>query len=76
MLGNWSIKASVPGANLSVVISVQHPELGHYFTASVTAKRVPSQISGDQAWFFWLMPHKVSLWIYWHVSSIELFPIT
>lgn len=70
MLGNWSIKASVPGANLSVVISVQHPELGNYFTASVTAKRVPSQIAGDQAWFFWLMPHKVALWIYWHALKL------
>ncbi|KAI5670943.1 hypothetical protein M9H77_11307 [Catharanthus roseus] len=70
MLGNWNIKANVPGADLSVAISVQHPELGNYFTATLRATRVSSQIAGDQAWFFWLMPHQVALWIYWHALKL------
>ncbi|KAM7530474.1 hypothetical protein LguiB_033884 [Lonicera macranthoides] len=66
MLGNWSIRTSVPGDNLLLTISIQHPKLGDYFTASLTAKRVSSSAT-DHAVFFWLMPHKVALWIYWHV---------
>lgn len=68
MFGNWSMKTNDPGDNLHVVISVHHPKLGNYFTASLTAKRVTTpSMSGDNAGFFWLMPHKVALWIYWHV---------
>ncbi|XP_051125261.1 uncharacterized protein LOC127247468 isoform X2 [Andrographis paniculata] len=71
MLGNWSMKASDPGDNLHVVISVQHPELGNYFTASLTAKRVPpSSSTMDHSRFFWLMPHRVALWIYWHALKL------
>lgn len=69
MSGNWSIRTNEPADNLHVVISVQHPELGNYFTATLTAKRLTSLTSGDHSWFFWLMPHKVALWIYWHVST-------
>jgi len=42
MPGNWSIKANAPGDNLFVAISVQHPKLGNYFTATLQAKRVSS----------------------------------
>ncbi|KZV38022.1 hypothetical protein F511_25248 [Dorcoceras hygrometricum] len=70
MLGNWSMKANEPGNNLHVVISVQHPELGNYFTASLTAVRVTTSVSGDHTGFFWLMPHKVALWIYWHALKL------
>lgn len=71
MLGKWSLKTNEPADNLHVVISVQHPELGSYFTASLTAKKVASSTSDDDhSWFFWLMPHKVALWIYWHVSYL------
>ncbi|KAL3616887.1 hypothetical protein CASFOL_039281 [Castilleja foliolosa] len=69
MLGNWRMKTSEPGDNLHVVISSQHPKLGNYFTASLTAKRVTSE---DHSGFFWLMPHKVALWIYWHVMEPEI----
>lgn len=71
MTGNWSLKTNEPADNLHIVISVQHPELGNYFTASLTAKRVASSNLEDHAWFFWLMPHKVALWIYWHVSALN-----
>lgn len=67
MLGNWRIRTSAPGDNLFVLISVQHPKLGDYFSASLTAKRM-SSLATDHALFFWLMPHKVAFWIYWHVS--------
>lgn len=75
MYGNWSIKASVPGDNLSVAISVQHPTLGDYFTATLRAKKVSSSSVSDHSLFFWLMPHKVAVWIYWHVSGTSKFYI-
>ncbi|KAF8028401.1 hypothetical protein BT93_E1111 [Corymbia citriodora subsp. variegata] len=70
MHGNWSIKANVPGDNLFVAISVQHPKLGNYFTATLKAKRVSSSTLSDHSTFFWLMPHKVALWIYWHAFKL------
>lgn len=70
MLGNWSIRTDTPGDNLVVNISVKHPKHGDYFTASLRANRVSSS-SVDHAVFFWLMPHKVALWIYWHVSVCQ-----
>uniref|UniRef100_A0A7N0V4X6 DUF1365 domain-containing protein n=1 Tax=Kalanchoe fedtschenkoi TaxID=63787 RepID=A0A7N0V4X6_KALFE len=69
MLGNWSIKTREPAENLFIEISVKHPELGDYFTASLKARRVPNS-SSDHAWFFWLMPHKVAIWIYWHALKL------
>ncbi|KAL8227792.1 hypothetical protein R6Q57_015376 [Mikania cordata] len=69
MLGNWSLKTSVPGDNLLVKISVNHPKLGDYFTASLIASRISSS-SIQHAVFFWLMPHKVAIWIYWHALKL------
>ncbi|CAN1249178.1 hypothetical protein LINPERPRIM_LOCUS7026 [Linum perenne] len=68
MMGNWKIRASAPGDNLSVVISVQHPDHGDYFVATLDAKKTTVTDSDS---FFWLMPHKVAVWIYWHVSLYE-----
>ena len=75
MYGNWRIKAHAPGDTLLVAITVQHPRLGNYFTATLTAKKVSSSLVADRQLFFWLMPHKVAIWIYWQVSSLtsELF---
>lgn len=70
MLGNWSIKANAPGDNLFVAISVQHPTLGDYFTATLRAKKVSSSSVSDHSLFFWLMPHKVAVWIYWHALKL------
>ncbi|KAG9155636.1 hypothetical protein Leryth_027383 [Lithospermum erythrorhizon] len=70
MHGNWCIKANAPGDSLAIEISVQHPELGDYFTATLMAKKVSSLMVGDHALFFWLMPHKVALWIYWHALKL------
>ncbi|KAM6552073.1 hypothetical protein CsatB_001881 [Cannabis sativa] len=70
MFGNWNIKASVPGDNLSVAISVQHPTLGNYFTATLRAKKVPLSSVSDESLYFWLMPHKVAVWIYWHAVKL------
>ena len=74
MLGSWNIKANDPGENLTISISVHHPELGNYFTASLKAKKLCSSSESDHAIFFWLMPHKVAVWIYWHVSLIFATP--
>lgn len=73
MLGNWSIKTRSPGKNLFVKVSVDHPQLGNYFTATLTAKRVSSLTPIDHEIFFWLMPHKAAVWTYWQVSTIYLF---
>ncbi|KAM7271532.1 hypothetical protein ACFE04_030746 [Oxalis oulophora] len=69
MAGSWNIRATAPGDDLIVTISIQHPELGNYFSATLKAKRVSSSMVFDYALFFWLMPHQVAVWIYWH--SIE-----
>ncbi|KAF9672536.1 hypothetical protein SADUNF_Sadunf11G0052400 [Salix dunnii] len=68
MLGNWNIKANDPKESLSVFISVQHPELGDYFVASLKANIIFTV--SDHAMFFWLMPHKVALWIYWQALKL------
>ncbi|XP_027338796.1 uncharacterized protein LOC113852661 [Abrus precatorius] len=70
MLGSWNIKANDPGENLSISISVHHPEHGNYFTASLKAKKLSSSSESDHAVFFWLMPHKVAIWIYWHAIKL------
>uniref|UniRef100_A0A1D1XGY3 ADP-ribosylation factor GTPase-activating protein 3 n=1 Tax=Anthurium amnicola TaxID=1678845 RepID=A0A1D1XGY3_9ARAE len=74
MLGNWNIRAGEPGENLFIGISVQHPTMGNYFTATLRAKRVStSSFSSSQlspALFFWLMPQKVALWIYWQAVKL------
>ncbi|XP_074577144.1 uncharacterized protein LOC141833567 isoform X2 [Curcuma longa] len=71
MQGNWCMLADAPGENLSLVISVQHPTLGNYFTATLRAKRVLSSSSSIfLEKFFWLMPHKVAVWIYWQAFKL------
>ncbi|KAB1222599.1 hypothetical protein CJ030_MR2G000416 [Morella rubra] len=70
MHGTWSIRANAPGYNLFVTISVQHPELGDYFTATLKAKRLHSSLVSDHDMFFWLMPHKVAVWIYWQAVML------
>ncbi|KAK2393891.1 hypothetical protein P8452_15810 [Trifolium repens] len=70
MLGSWNIKASDPGENLSISISVHHPEFQNYFTASLKAKKLCSSSTIDHAVFFWLMPQKVAIWIYWHAVKL------
>ncbi|XP_020095194.1 uncharacterized protein LOC109714881 isoform X1 [Ananas comosus] len=73
MQGNWSIHADEPGEDLSVVISVQHPTLGNYFTATLRAKEIcHSTNSVTLAKYFWLMPHKVAMWIYWEALRLWL----
>ncbi|KAF1890885.1 hypothetical protein Lal_00037456, partial [Lupinus albus] len=72
MLGSWNIKTNDPisGENLTISISVHHPEHGNYFTASLKAKKLCSSSQSDHAVFFWLMPHKVAVWIYWHALKL------
>ncbi|KAF2305450.1 hypothetical protein GH714_005439 [Hevea brasiliensis] len=70
MLGDWRIRANAPGDGLSVSISVQHPELGDYFVATLKAKRISLFLGSDHDLFFWLMPHKVAFWIYWHALKL------
>ncbi|KAF5944763.1 hypothetical protein HYC85_018840 [Camellia sinensis] len=69
MLGNWSMKTNAPGDNIFVSNFSSHPKLGDYFTASLTGKRISSS-AADHALFFWLMPHKVALAIYWEALKL------
>ncbi|XP_078163549.1 DUF1365 family protein [Carex rostrata] len=71
MLANWRISAVEPSENLSVVISAEHPTHGNYFTAVLHAQEINSvttSISTEK--FFWLMPHKVAIWIYWEALRL------
>ncbi|KAK8942615.1 hypothetical protein KSP39_PZI009098 [Platanthera zijinensis] len=71
MTGNWIIHADEPGENLFIAISVQHPTMGNYFVATLAAKRVPSPTSSlNLAMYFWSMPHKVAVWIYWQAVKL------
>lgn len=70
MLGSWRIKATAPEDDLSVSIVVQHPDLGEYFCATLRAKKVHSSMISNRTLFFWLMPHKVAVWIYWHALKL------
>ncbi|KAG2318983.1 hypothetical protein Bca52824_012196 [Brassica carinata] len=70
MLGNWKIRANEPGDELSVSIESQHPHHGNYFSATLKAKRIDQTRVSDPAVFFWLMPHKVAIWIYWHALKL------
>ncbi|KAK8468195.1 hypothetical protein PHAVU_007G245866 [Phaseolus vulgaris] len=54
---------------------VHHPKHGNYFTATLKAKKLRSSPELDHAIFFWLMPHKVAVWIYWHVLVRSLLNI-
>ena len=47
MLGSWNIKANDPGENLTISISVHHPEHGNYFAASLKARKL-IVFSGDK----------------------------
>ncbi|KAL5079846.1 hypothetical protein RYX36_008267, partial [Vicia faba] len=60
MLGSWNIKASDSGDNLSISISVYHPEFGNYFNASLKTKKLRTSLASDYAVFFSLMPHKLA----------------
>ncbi|XP_068494013.1 uncharacterized protein [Phaseolus vulgaris] len=51
------------------VFEVHHPKHGNYFTATLKAKKLRSSPELDHAIFFWLMPHKVAVWIYWHLTK-------
>lgn len=64
------MKTKSPGNTLSYSILVKHPELGNYFTASVTAKKVLHTSDVDYALFFWLKPQIGAVITYWQVSLL------
>ncbi|KAF3787442.1 hypothetical protein EJ110_NYTH14972 [Nymphaea thermarum] len=73
MLGNWNMYADPPGDNLFLRISVQHPTLGNYFTATLKARKAVDSFFWKQnlEMFFWLMPQKVAIWIYWQAIKLR-----
>ncbi|XP_020588303.1 uncharacterized protein LOC110030085 [Phalaenopsis equestris] len=70
MMGNWTIHADEPGENLLISISVQHPTLGNYFIARLSATKVHSSTTPNLELYFWLMPHKVAALIYWQAVKL------
>ncbi|KAL2636142.1 hypothetical protein R1flu_007621 [Riccia fluitans] len=68
MAGSWLMYASPPGEKMTVTIGVEHPEFGKFFVASLGLKKVQSVANPES--FFWLMPHKVAVWIYWHAMLL------
>ncbi|KAG9439339.1 hypothetical protein H6P81_019504 [Aristolochia fimbriata] len=70
MHGKWKMHANTPGEDLLLDISVQHPDLGNYFVASLKAKKVCHLQTHSLALFFWFMPQKVALWIYWQALKL------
>ncbi|ERM99299.1 hypothetical protein AMTRI_Chr02g253840 [Amborella trichopoda] len=71
MLGTWNMQAHAPGENLFLKISVDHPSLGNYFTATLQAKRLSKSLETQiPELFFWLMPQKVAFWIYWQALKL------
>lgn len=64
MSGVWRMKACVPDRTITIRIDVEHPEHGNYFSASLYATRVEGLETSSEG-FFWLMPHKTALGIYW-----------
>lgn len=69
MSGVWKMKACVPEQTITIKITVQHPEHGNYFTASLCVNRVECSHTSLEG-FFWLMPHKTALGIYWQVRLL------
>ncbi|XP_078437351.1 DUF1365 family protein isoform X2 [Wolffia australiana] len=55
MLGSWKMHVGEPGEKLYVGISVQHPEMGNYFTATLSATRVSpsSQVNPEAVKLWW-----------------------
>jgi DUF1365 family protein len=68
MRSTWILHATDPAATLSLSVSCDHPELGRFFDAALTARRIPPPASSER-WAF-LMPHKVAVWIYWHAAVL------
>ena len=64
MRSAWSLRASDPGVSLEVHVSCQHPELGHFFDASLRATRLPpaqrAAASARSERWAWLVPHQAA----------------
>ncbi len=64
MKAAWRLSAISPADELRVSVAcVDHPELGDFFRANLSARRV--NVKDPERWCF-LMAHAVALWIYWH----------
>ena len=70
MDGTWQLDASPPGETLSVSVRCVHPRLGDFFFASLRASRLPAGAVTDSERWAWLMPHKVTAWIYAHAARL------
>ena len=70
MRASWRLQATVPGDKLHVTVACRHPELGHFFVATLDAT-IAQSVSDPERWAF-LMPHSVAWWIYRHAVVLML----
>mmetsp|Transcript_21522 Transcript_21522/g.41963 ORF Transcript_21522/g.41963 Transcript_21522/m.41963 type:complete len:328 (+) Transcript_21522:122-1105(+) len=68
MNASWSLRSSKPSETLSLQVACKHPALGNFFTATLSARRTRAP-ADSQRWAL-LMPHKVSVWIYYHAALL------
>ena len=66
MAATWHLDASPPGDTLNLSVRCEHPELGDFFFASLRASRLAEGTVTDSERWAWLMPHRVTWWIYSH----------
>jgi DUF1365 family protein len=68
MEATWALVTSDPIHTLRLNVQCAHPVHGHFFHASLDARRVnpPADV---EAWA-WLMPHRVTWWIYSHAAYL------
>ena len=76
MAGSWALEAPNPSASLKLSVLVDHPEMGRFFDARLTARRVPpgpggrGHLRNEAAGLGCLLrygfqPQRVAFWIYW-----------
>ena len=68
MESSWLLSASEPAERLHLAVRCVHPTLGHFFHAILDVERVTPP--ADVELWAWLMPHKVTWWIYCHAARL------
>ncbi|KAK9908354.1 hypothetical protein WJX75_006503 [Coccomyxa subellipsoidea] len=75
MKSTWRIRAPLPGERCSLEVSAEHPEMGPFFDARLTAVRSRARGRSEYAgltclWKYGFMPHRVAFWIYWQALGL------
>ena len=68
MESTWSLEADAPAETLRLRVACTHPTMGKFFRAALDLRRCPPP--ADPVRWAWLVPHRVSWWIYWHAAQL------